>query len=506
MAQPSPPDVSPSQNSAPDQPSVVTSSGIQLRHDADLLIRHFLPPSPQDSVPGEHPESEDQISLPLPLCIPQISVSAEWDSAFARGYNDNLHSLGISQQILLDFIDGLNLAMAASPPLRVVSAVGRIIGFVPYHWAMIAGTVITVTAETGIRVLSKTPTDRFLRAANLNLFHPRGLSVRLCTTSAMLLLLSGTENVPNKSKTKEKLNKFGRGVGSVLLKSPIPIPLANPIIRAIADKPAPVPVGETIEGSVLRRRLALVQEPGLALPLRFDGMPPPAKPKGVMDRMSSLGVKADGWMETRKERRNEERRRILKKLDDEDMEMRGMNRGLLTRLTSSGSDIGRRSPGVSGRNDRQHSTDHNPEPGSNSGTTDAVARSSNSSSFSFKGMASRATSYLDEYLMQREIAREKMVRSRNAFGGPLTTILGPSETPMQKKIAQEDLLERWATDKVLWIVIMNAENDGQIENIELAESIDEEERVDEETWRAEMVHERQELEEEREVVGGLQST
>ncbi|KAJ7881816.1 hypothetical protein B0H14DRAFT_3433854 [Mycena olivaceomarginata] len=75
--------------------------------------------------------------------------------------------------------------MSAGPPLRVVNLAGMTIGFVPYHWAMIAGSVVQTGAKSGIRILSKTITDRYLRTANLHLFKPRGLSVRICTAAAM---------------------------------------------------------------------------------------------------------------------------------------------------------------------------------------------------------------------------------------------------------------------------------------------------------------------------------
>ncbi|THU98669.1 hypothetical protein K435DRAFT_837982 [Dendrothele bispora CBS 962.96] len=507
-------DSPPSYTASPpsDTSPVATSSGIQLRRDADLLIRHFLPPGPPERVPSQdeqhrpddHGESTNQETnrrtgnaLPLPLCIPQISVSAEWDSAFARGYNDQLQSLGISQQMLLNFIDGLNLAISASPPLRVVSLVGRAIGFVPYHWAMIASVIIVTTAEIGIKVLSKTISDRYLRTANLNLFHPRGLSVRLCTTPAMLMLIQSSNSNSGdkkKGKTKAKLNKIGRGVGSALLNSPIPIPLAGPIVRAIADKPVPIPPGETAEGAVLRRRLTVVQDPGLALPLQFEGMPPPLKPKGVMDRMSELGVKAGNWKETRKERRNEERRRMLKRLDEEVLENGGSRlnlslgssfvRGLGTRGSSSPSLV-------------ERGTGHDNTTGNSGGPE------TQGGGFSFKKVASRTTEYFDERWMQLETEREKFARTRNNVVGRrglLSPVLGLMETPMQRKVAEQDLLERWATDKVLWIVIMNKDNDEQIEHIEIAESFDDEERVDEETWRMEMIHEREELREERDII------
>ncbi|KAF5364913.1 hypothetical protein D9758_008148 [Tetrapyrgos nigripes] len=462
--------VSDGSNASLSQTPIATSSGVQLKRDADLLIQHFLPPTA--SVTESTQQEYQSRPLPYPLCIPQISVSAEWDSAFARGYNDELQSVGISQEMLLNFIDGLNLAIQASPPLRVVSLVGTVIGFVPYHWAMIAGAAITTAAQTGMRVISKTLTDRYLRAANLNLFHPRGLSVRLCTTPAMQLLISETDEngeTKKKGKTKERLNKFGRGVGSALLKSPIPLPLASSIVRAVADKPSSVPVieGETIQGSVLRRRLAVVQEPGLALPLRLDGMPPPVKPEGVMDKMSAWGVKADSWFDNRRERKNEQRRRALKRFEEENLNPWSLQR----QMPGRGFEDDLRDPDSSRRE-----------------TTSSGATSK------LKEFAGLANDYLEKRSMRREIEEERIYRARK--GLPIVGSIGAPKSRMERRVADEDLLERWATDKILWIVIMSADNDSQIDGIERAESAEEEEQIDQNTWRREMVQEREDIEEE----------
>ncbi|KAF5364909.1 hypothetical protein D9758_008146 [Tetrapyrgos nigripes] len=459
-------------------------SGVQLKQDADLLIQHYLqvppelPPKPRPSgseTEFHHPRRHSGWSrpgdttsdsppghpLPLPLCIPQIGASPDFDSPFARGYNDDLwHFVGISQEMLLNFIDGLNLAIQANPPLMVVNLVGGIIGFI---WALIAGTVMNVTAEAGTPILSKSLTDRYLRAANLNLFHPRGLSARLCTTPAMRLLISETDQngeTKKKGKKREMLNQFGRGVGSAVLKSPIPIPFGRSIVRAVADKAPSIAVieGETIQGSMLRRRLAVVQEPGLALPLKLDGMPPPEKPKGVMDKMSAWGVKADGWLEGRRERRNEQRRRALKRLEEETPE------------------------------DSRPVFSTDPSKHEKMGLSDAL---------NIGKLAGRANDYLEKRNMKKEIKEEIKFRDRQRDKGK------SSQSPMQKRVAEEDLLEHWATDEVLWIVIMNVENDSQIDGIQKAESAEEVEYVDEKTWRKEMMEERVDMEKKSEN-GGLQ--
>ncbi|KAG7090083.1 hypothetical protein E1B28_011700 [Marasmius oreades] len=71
----------------------------------------------------------------LPLPNPQTRRRARWDSPFVKGYNKLLADVGIPQVpflnfINVNFIDGLNLAIAVSPPLRVVDITGKAIGYV----------------------------------------------------------------------------------------------------------------------------------------------------------------------------------------------------------------------------------------------------------------------------------------------------------------------------------------------------------------------------------------
>ncbi|THU89331.1 hypothetical protein K435DRAFT_781692 [Dendrothele bispora CBS 962.96] len=208
-----------------------------------------------------------------------------------------------------------------------------------------------------------------------------------------------------------------------------------------------------------------------------------------MDRMSELGVKAGNRKETRKERRNEEWRRMLKRLDEETLENGGSRLNLGSSFVRA---RGGSSPNLVGRGPSHDDT-----------TGNSGGPETQGGDFGFKKMASRTTEYFDERWMQLETEREKFARTRNNVVGRrglLGPVLGLMETPMQRKVAEQDLLERWATDKVLWIVIMNKDNDEQIEHIEIAESLDDEERVDEETWRMEMIHEREELREEREIL------
>ncbi|KAJ3809534.1 hypothetical protein EV368DRAFT_44032 [Lentinula lateritia] len=402
-----------------------TSSGVHLAHDADLLIRTYISSSLSLAQPPTG------LPIPLPLCIPQVSVNPNDQSAFARGYNDTLKDVGIPQDVLLNFIDGLNMAIIASPPLRVVGMVGTIIGMVPYHWAMIAGTVISTAAGVATHVLSKTLTDRYLRAANLTLFKPRGLSVRLCTTTAMLALLTSSE-----SKTRSKLNKFGRGVGSVLLKLPIPVinPIASTIIHAIADKPPTIAPsgreGDPINSPVLRRRVAMTN--GLALPLKMDDLPPPAKPEGVMDTMASWGVKYDTARERLSEKNIERRRRALESFK-------------------------------------------------------SMASSAFNTVNDFRLQMEVRNERIEQ---QRNASLFNSGRGTGGRGG----ILGPKMTRMEQKVADADLLEHWGAEKFLWIVVMASDKDEEIVDISIAEDPANEEHIDDKTWRERMAFERDEME------------
>ncbi|KAJ7468080.1 hypothetical protein FB451DRAFT_1258017 [Mycena latifolia] len=459
------------------EPPKSSSSGIQLTRDADYLIQSFLPAA--ESVPPfEAPK------LPLPYCAPQLT--AGFDAPFARGYNTLLESVDIPQEQLLAFIDGLNLAMTASPPLRVVNLAGMVIGFVPYHWAMIAGVAIQTAAKTGMRVLSKTLTDRYLRAANLRLFKPRGLSVRICTAAAMQHLVLHTPITAPPSKLK----RFGRGVGSVLIK--VPLPLASMLVHAVADKPPKVPA--MVPGAHARspkllatqRRVAALA--GHALPLDFD-VPKPVKAQGVMDTMASWGVKFDSWLDGRKQTKAEANRLELAQIERGEQVQGGAGRGgggllgLGVGLLRGGVAAGARglSRGLSGR----------------SGQLDGGRGGERYGEDHHTGGSQRG---LVGLVGQTRLGNRLVGGSRSS--GPLALGLGSGPLgsgTLELQVADADLLEHWQSAKILWVVIMSSDMDQEIEGIEMAESQEDEERVDEGAWRAEMAVEREELEFDAEV-------
>ncbi len=92
-----------------------------VQHDAQVLIDSYIGPV-------EFSEARTPSGLPMPFCLAQSGTG--FDAPFARGYGQALEQVGISQKTFLDFLDGLNMAMIASPPLQVVNVAGFIVGFV----------------------------------------------------------------------------------------------------------------------------------------------------------------------------------------------------------------------------------------------------------------------------------------------------------------------------------------------------------------------------------------
>ncbi|KLO05944.1 hypothetical protein SCHPADRAFT_861819 [Schizopora paradoxa] len=247
-----------------------------VQHDAQVLIDSFIQPA-ETPAEGRTPGP----GLPQPFCLPQIGTG--FDTPFARGYNDILQQNGIPMNTFLDFVDGLNMAMISNPPLQVVNVAGAIIGFLPHWWFMVAGTVMQTGAQVGMHVLSKTLSDRYLRAANERIFAPHGLRVRLIKTPALRALVGHPEaDKPAPSKLKQ----FGQTAGDVVLRLPLPLPFVKRGIRALMDKPPPIDPRMT---DPLARRLMVMQ--GFILPVAHGpAIPPPVKPDGVLDKMNGYVV------------------------------------------------------------------------------------------------------------------------------------------------------------------------------------------------------------------------
>ncbi|KAJ7909195.1 hypothetical protein B0H13DRAFT_2330630 [Mycena leptocephala] len=387
----------------PTFPQPQPSSGIEFVRDADFLIQSFLPPSELAVLPHA------QTGIPCRSALPKSPFPS------------------IRQQ-LLAFIDGLNLAMTASPPLRVVNFAGKVIGFIPYHWAMIAGAVMQTAAQTGMHVLSKTLTDRYLRAANLRLFKPRASS----SASARRPRCSTSSCAP----------------------APAPVPRPGqdrPRRRDAAEGPREHQRRGDGQKMPLATQRRLASLEGYALPLHLD-VPPPAKAQGVMDTMASWGVAFDEWRTGRKQNKIEQRRRELERVEQQ-LQRLGVN-----------PHGGAPQPGYGGAG---------PSQGMSYGETYVMGRR--------------------ERKDLRRAARRARKRER---AGTYRQLDRAKESRLERRVANSDLLEHWASESGLWVVIMNVELDREIEGIERAESMDNEEHVDAKTWQAEIIKERDALEEE----------
>ena len=100
-------------------PPYYASHPAEADQDANDLINAFLNGNMIETRRGK---------LERPICLPQMEMG--FDMPFARAYPPALADFGISKEGFLEFLDGLNTAMIASPPLQVVDYAGLIVGFV----------------------------------------------------------------------------------------------------------------------------------------------------------------------------------------------------------------------------------------------------------------------------------------------------------------------------------------------------------------------------------------
>ncbi len=94
---------------------------------------------------------------------------------------------------------------------------------------MLAGALMQTGARVGMHVMSKTLSDRYLRAANERIFAPLGLRVRLCKTPALRKLV---EHPEMGKEEPSKLKKFGQSAGNVILAPPTPYQWAPPSVSS----------------------------------------------------------------------------------------------------------------------------------------------------------------------------------------------------------------------------------------------------------------------------------
>ncbi|OAQ96412.1 hypothetical protein LLEC1_00884 [Akanthomyces lecanii] len=124
------------------------------------------------------------------IAIP--ATSKKLGSPFLRAYPPALQRCGISRDSFLQFIDRLNRATVASPPVQVLGLAGNIVSFVPLHTAQIVGGAVNLAATVSTVAISKGRTEILLKEANSTLFRAAGLKVQV----AKLDVVAKLGNIP----------------------------------------------------------------------------------------------------------------------------------------------------------------------------------------------------------------------------------------------------------------------------------------------------------------------
>ncbi|KZP01795.1 hypothetical protein CALVIDRAFT_594474 [Calocera viscosa TUFC12733] len=449
------------------------------------------------------PAHEGQ-KLPLPVAVPQLT--GNYDSGFVRAYCPQLLAADVGAQEWIDFCDGLNMAIVASPPLRVVDQVGLIIGFAPNEWASIAGMAMQAVAQTGMAVLSKRLTDRYLRRANREYFEARGLRVRLCRTAAMRALVGKDEAVASPHRSVRIARSIGRPIENLMLKYPI-IPGTGKLFERMHKPLAPVDAHSEL--SVTERRLKDLQ--GFICPLEFDVLPEPTKPEDLVGKMNDLAVRMDKNAALNRENRAVRTRRLLE-----------IRKGIARAPSSSSGSSALVQPGYVSppAPDGQQPLVASPGPYGLQRYTSPAASEYGPPSYSPKAHKKA----LKESLIAEARARKAELRTQRR-GTPFSlfgttkerqevndeakyvkaelkarrdVILGkePRAWSLQDDVKRVDRLEYNMTMQLLWIVVLNAEQDAAIEGKETVDNAEDVEYVPEEEFEEQVEREEEEEEEE----------
>ncbi|OAA67765.1 hypothetical protein LEL_10388 [Akanthomyces lecanii RCEF 1005] len=124
------------------------------------------------------------------IAIP--ATSKKLGSPFLRAFPPALQRYGISRDCFIQFIDRLNRATIASPPIQVLGLAGNIVSFVPLQTAQIVGGAVNLAATVSTVVVSKGRTEMLLKEANSTLFRAAGLKVQV----AKLDVVAKLGNIP----------------------------------------------------------------------------------------------------------------------------------------------------------------------------------------------------------------------------------------------------------------------------------------------------------------------
>lgn len=161
---------------------------------------HF---TPIYDTPASHPSSLQSTRQPSPItphyapinaissgrkltqiiAIPATEATA--GSAFLRAYPPVLQQYNISREQFLSFLDNVNRAAVASPPVQILGLAGNIVSMIPLHTAQMVGGAVNAASNIGTRVIAKSHTEMVLSKANKELFKPYGLQVQVAKLDAV---------------------------------------------------------------------------------------------------------------------------------------------------------------------------------------------------------------------------------------------------------------------------------------------------------------------------------
>ncbi|EWZ40736.1 hypothetical protein FOZG_09367 [Fusarium oxysporum Fo47] len=95
------------------------------------------------------------------------------------------HLSSKTNTIFLRFLDDLNRAAVASPPVQILGMVGGIVSMIPLHTAQIVGNSVNAAATLSTYAISKSRSELCISTANKELFMPRGLKAEFAKLDAV---------------------------------------------------------------------------------------------------------------------------------------------------------------------------------------------------------------------------------------------------------------------------------------------------------------------------------
>ncbi|TVY85366.1 hypothetical protein LSUE1_G000298 [Lachnellula suecica] len=132
-----------------------------------------------------------------PIVIPQTSKSfrGAFFSPFSRAYSPELQAHSIDPAEFMFFLDGLNEAFIAHPAFQITSQIGGFMSVLPFHPVRWAGIGLSATSGVLSAATSWTRAKSYVKAANEDMFLPRGLRCKVLKTKKMMAAVGHSDEV-----------------------------------------------------------------------------------------------------------------------------------------------------------------------------------------------------------------------------------------------------------------------------------------------------------------------